>query len=331
MNALDELRATLEARSGGFSPSEGRLAADLIEHPDQWGYQPSTVLAERVGVHRSTIVRFAQRAGFEGYPEMQRAVREAYLSSMAAAPELVLTDTTPAEGAVVSAVFQRELSNLQQSYRSLSLDTLERTAEGLAGAERVIVFGRRFSHPIAQYLSLALRTMRPGVDVAPDPGGTSIDRLFDLGAQDYALVVSLRRYSPEVQRVLASPPRGRGAAYGADRYQPRGRRARRCARAARQRRQQQACWTPTPRSRASATCCSRWSRAPCRGPRRASRRWSGPGGPSAWIRRCRSRTRAPEGLRQRARGAQRSPRARARALAVETSQRNGSPYAGAAG
>ena len=202
MNALDELRATLEARSGGFSPSEGRLAADLIEHPDQWGYQPSTVLAERVGVHRSTIVRFAQRAGFEGYPEMQRAVREAYLSSMAAAPELVLTDTTPAEGAVVSAVFQRELSNLQQSYRSLSLDTLERTAEGLAGAERVIVFGRRFSHPIAQYLSLALRTMRPGVDVAPDPGGTSIDRLFDLGAQDYALVVSLRRYSPEVQRVL---------------------------------------------------------------------------------------------------------------------------------
>lgn len=202
MNELDELRAALEGRSGGFSPSEARLAADLIEHPDQWGYQPSTVIAERMGVHRSTIVRFAQRAGYDGYPEMQQAVRDAYLSSVSAAPELVLTDAGDEEGTLVSAVFRRELSNLQESYRTLSLETLEATAAGLASARRVLVFGRRFSYPIAQYLALALRTMRPRVDVAPDPGGTSIDQLFDLAAEDYALVVSLRRYSPEVQRVL---------------------------------------------------------------------------------------------------------------------------------
>jgi len=202
MDGLDEMRSRLEGLSGAFSPSEGRLAADLIEHPDQWGYLPTTQLAERLGVHRSTIVRFAQRAGYQGFQELQTAARSAYLSSVSSAPPLVLTDVPDGDGALIGDVFQRELANLQQSYRNLSAPVLERTAEALAGARRVVVFGRRFSYPIALYLSLVLRTMRPGVDLAPEPGGTSIDLLFDLGAEDYALVVSMRRYSPEVQRTL---------------------------------------------------------------------------------------------------------------------------------
>jgi len=202
MDGLDELRSRLEGLSGAFSPSEARLATDLIEHPDQWGYLPTTQLAERLGVHRSTIVRFAQRAGYRGFQALQTAARSAYLSSVSSAAPLVLSDVPEGDGALIGDVFQRELANLQQSYRNLSAPVLERTAEALAGARRIVVFGRRFSYPIALYLSLALRTMRAGVELAPEPGGTSIDLLFDLGKEDYALIVSMRRYSPEVQRTL---------------------------------------------------------------------------------------------------------------------------------
>lgn len=202
MDGLDEMRSRLEGLSGAFSPSEARLAADLIEHPDQWGYLPTTQLAERLGVHRSTIVRFAQRAGYRGFQELQTAARSAYLSSVSSAAPLVLTDVPEGDGALIGDIFQRELANLQQSYRNLSAPVLERAAAALAGARRVVVFGRRFSYPIALYLSLVLRTMRSGVELAPEPGGTSIDLLFDLGAEDHALVVSMRRYSPEVQRTL---------------------------------------------------------------------------------------------------------------------------------
>ncbi len=202
MDSLAELRSRLEGRSGEFSPSELRLASDLIEHPDQWGYLASTQLAKRLEVHRSTIVRFAQRAGYAGFPELQAAARAAYLGSVSAAPELVLLETRANGGGLIGDIYQRELANLQESYRNLSADDLQRTAQGLARAGRVLVFGRRFSYPIALYLSLALRTMRSGVDLAPELGGTAIDLLFDLGEADYALVVSMRRTSAEVQRTL---------------------------------------------------------------------------------------------------------------------------------
>jgi len=202
MDDMSALRLRLEQCSSEFSPSETRLATDLLEHPDEWGYLASTQLAARLRVHRSTIVRFAQRAGYAGFPELQEAARGAYLNAMSAAPELVLLDPHDAGGALIGDIFQRELANLQQSYLNLPVEVLEATARAVAEARRVLVFGRRFSYPIALYLSLALRAMRGNVELAPEPGGTSVDQLFDLGAEDYAVVVSMRRYSPEVQRVL---------------------------------------------------------------------------------------------------------------------------------
>lgn len=203
--ALDELAALrdrLEQQSPRFSPSEARLAADLIEHADRWAFLSSTQLARHLGLHRSTVIRFAQRAGYAGYPELQASVRSAYLNSVSGAPELVLDNGQGEGAALVSGIFQRELENLRQTYRNLPSETLHLAADGIGCARRVLVFGRRFSYPIALYLSRALRVMRPSVELAPEPGGTAIDLLFDLGKEDHALVVSMRRYSPEVQRTL---------------------------------------------------------------------------------------------------------------------------------
>jgi DNA-binding MurR/RpiR family transcriptional regulator len=103
---------------------------------------------------------------------------------------------------LVQEIYEREIQNIQETYRHLDAETLEATAHGVARARKVVVFGRRFSYPIALYLSLAIKTMRDRVGLAPDPGGSSIDLLFDLTPEDYAIIVSLRRHSPEVQKAL---------------------------------------------------------------------------------------------------------------------------------
>lgn len=201
--AQDELLELLTRMSGELTPQERRLATHLVEQLERWAYSSSSELAEELGVHRSTIVRFAQHVGFGGYPELQERAREAYVQAMLAPRELVLSDVGDGDAAtVVQAVYRRELQNLQRSYGYLDLDALGAIARGLAGARRVLLFGRRFSYPIALHLSLVLRTMRGRVDVAPAPGGSPVDQLFDLGPDDFVLVVSLRRHSPEVQRTL---------------------------------------------------------------------------------------------------------------------------------
>ena len=186
-----------------LTTQERRLAGHLTEHLERWGYLSSNELAVQLGVHRSTVVRFAQHIGFPGYPGLQEAARAEYLRSLSKPGDLVLTDRGEGDPETVQAVYQREQHNLQRSYTHLDLQALEATARGLAKARRVLLFGRRFSYPIALHMSLVLRTMRDRVEAAPAAGGSSVDQLFDLGPEDYVVVVSLRRHSVEVRRTLA--------------------------------------------------------------------------------------------------------------------------------
>src|SRR5690606_24841162 len=124
-----------------------------------------------IGVHRSTVVRFAQKIGFEGFPELQESARAAYLQSVGATVDLVLTEPGRGEDLTLQDLYHRETQNLKQSYTSLDLVALEETARKMAEARRVLIFGRRFSYPLALHISLVLRTMREFVDCAPSPGG----------------------------------------------------------------------------------------------------------------------------------------------------------------
>ncbi|MBW1722863.1 MAG: MurR/RpiR family transcriptional regulator [Deltaproteobacteria bacterium] len=185
-----------------LTPSEVRLATHLVEHPEKWAFESASQLAALLDVHRSTIVRFAQNLGLSGFPELQAMARQALLNSFSPSIKLSLAMADYGLSDLVQEIFEREIQNLQETYRHLDAEALETTARGLAHAGKVVIFGRRFSYPIALYLSLAIKTMRDRVRLAPDPGGSSIDQLFDLTPEDYAIIVSLRRHSPEVQRAL---------------------------------------------------------------------------------------------------------------------------------
>ncbi|HRP46706.1 MAG TPA: hypothetical protein PLT07_04075, partial [Trueperaceae bacterium] len=100
---------------------------------------------------------FAQNIGCKGYPELQESARAEYHKSFSVPRELVMSDMGGPESYTVQAVYQRELQNLQRSYHLLDIAALEATAKSLASARRVLLFGRRFSHPIALHLALVLR------------------------------------------------------------------------------------------------------------------------------------------------------------------------------
>lgn len=199
---LADLFSLLAQRAGSFTSTESELAAHLVKHPEVWGFSATTVLADTLGVHRSTIVRFAQSIGYSGFPELREAVRTAYLQSVASPLDLTSAAPGPEYNDLIHSVYERELQNLKQTYEHLDGATLELTARELASARKVLVFGRRFSFTIATHTSLLLGSLRSGVRLAPDPGGSSVDMMFDIDKNDAALVFSLRRHSPEVQRAI---------------------------------------------------------------------------------------------------------------------------------
>ena len=199
---LADLTTQLADRASTFTATEAELARHLVKHPELWGFSATTALAEALGVHRSTIVRFAQSIGYSGFPQLRESVRNSYLQSVASPLDLTSSAPGPDFNGLIHSVYERELQNLRQTYAHIDGATLEQAAREVAVARKVLVFGRRFSFTIATHTSLLLRSLRPAVRLAPDPGGSSLDAMFDLAQEDAALVYSLRRHSPEVQRAI---------------------------------------------------------------------------------------------------------------------------------
>src|ERR1700744_1110559 len=72
------LSAYIRARFDDFSRSQKDVAQYIVDHLDEAAFQTAEELARRASTSSSTVVRFSQALGFEGFPELQQAARDEY-------------------------------------------------------------------------------------------------------------------------------------------------------------------------------------------------------------------------------------------------------------
>src|SRR3979409_2609962 len=65
----------IQARFDECSRSQKDVAQYIVDHLDEAAFQTAEELARRANTSSSTVVRFSQALGFEGFPELQAAAR----------------------------------------------------------------------------------------------------------------------------------------------------------------------------------------------------------------------------------------------------------------
>src|SRR6201991_3296863 len=68
----------IQTRFDECSRSQKDVAQYIVDHLDEAAFQTAEELARRANTSSSTVVRFSQALGFEGFPELQEAAREEY-------------------------------------------------------------------------------------------------------------------------------------------------------------------------------------------------------------------------------------------------------------
>ncbi|MEA2350291.1 MAG: hypothetical protein QOG86_1232, partial [Thermoleophilaceae bacterium] len=72
------LSAEIRQRFDEFSRSQKDVGQYIVDHLDEAAFHTAEELARRANTSSSTVVRFAQALGFEGFPELQAQAREEY-------------------------------------------------------------------------------------------------------------------------------------------------------------------------------------------------------------------------------------------------------------
>lgn len=203
------------ARFDEFSRSQRDVAQYIVDHLDEVAFQTAEELARRANTSSSTVVRFSQALGFEGYPELQRSARDEYRrrhepgADAEAAGPLFGLDRSPFEDGLA-----QDHQNIEATARRVSRKDVERTIEAIASAERIVVVGTDQMAFFASYLRHLLMLLDLRVEVVASASQESLQRLARLDENTLLIALSAGRPHPLVVRAmkLARHRRGRAIA-----------------------------------------------------------------------------------------------------------------------
>ena len=194
------LSTYIQARFDEFSRSQKDVAQYIVDHLDEVAFQTAEELARRANTSSSTVVRFSQALGFEGYPELQGAAREEYRRRVADGPEaapLFSLDQSPFETALAA-----DHSNVEETARKTSRSQIDAAVEAIASSERILLVGTDQMAFFASYLRHLLMLLDLRAEVAASPSQEALGRLSRIDEQTLVVGLSAGRPHPLVTRAM---------------------------------------------------------------------------------------------------------------------------------
>jgi DNA-binding MurR/RpiR family transcriptional regulator len=199
------LSAYISSRFDEFSRSQKDVAQYVVDHLDEVAFHTAEELARRASTSSSTVVRFSQALGFEGFPELQEAAREEYrhhhraaaaTNGFEAAP-LFSLDQTPFEQAVAA-----DHVNVEETARRVSRSEVEGAIETIATAERILIAGTDQMAFFASYLRHLLMLLDVRAEIAASPSQEALSRLGRIDEGTLVIGLSAGRPHPLVVRAM---------------------------------------------------------------------------------------------------------------------------------
>jgi DNA-binding MurR/RpiR family transcriptional regulator len=190
-------------KSASFSKGQRQIAEYIKEHYDRAAYMTASRLGAVVEVSESTVVRFANALGFEGYPEMQRALQELARTHLTAAQRMGVADNLMDRATVLDKVLLGDADKIKRTLEELDRTAFENAVEQIASARNIYIIGSRSAASLASFLTFNFRLMFDNVcHVEVSSGSEMFEQILTIGPRDVLIAISFPRYSSRTVRAV---------------------------------------------------------------------------------------------------------------------------------
>jgi DNA-binding MurR/RpiR family transcriptional regulator len=201
LSVAELVRSAMET----LSPAERQVGRALLADYPRAGLRTVAGLAEQAGVSGPSVLRFAQRLGFDGFPALQDQLRDE-LSTHGGGPLGRLVDA-PAPDSATDPVVRTAAYLAENAARSIGrIPPLEfdSTVRLLADpAKRVLVSGGQYSGIVAARRADLLHRVRSQGILLADPWRQDLGTVLDAKRGDVCVVVDIRRYQQDTVDLAA--------------------------------------------------------------------------------------------------------------------------------
>jgi DNA-binding MurR/RpiR family transcriptional regulator len=210
----EELKETIAAAYPQLSPQLQRLSRFALEKPHDLALGTVAAVAQANAVQPSSMIRFANALGFDGFSQMQQLFQSHLVERSAPYRERIARmrrgrSGAAGKGGVLPQFVAESIAELQQLDEHVDAARLDAAVRILASAPRIHVLAQRRAFPVACYLAYALNQLELPAHLLDGLGGMLGELAHTIRAGDALLVASFRNYTPAVvETALACRARG---------------------------------------------------------------------------------------------------------------------------
>lgn len=193
---MTDIMEQIQAAYPKFSKGQKRIAAYIRDHYDQAAFMTASKLGATVGVSESTVVRFAMEIGFEGYPQLQKSLKEMIRNRLTSIQRMEVTNTRLWGSDVLAKVLRMDMDTIRRTVEETDKEAFYEAVAQIMDAEKIYIMGIRSAAALAGFLAYYFTHIFDDVRNV-DTASTSVifEQMLRIGPGDVFIGITFPRYS----------------------------------------------------------------------------------------------------------------------------------------
>ncbi|KKM10184.1 N-acetylmannosamine kinase [Clostridiales bacterium PH28_bin88] len=183
----------VQANSPVFSTRQKLIAEYLLAHYDKAAFMTAAKLGAAVGVSESTVVRFAYALGYDGFPQMQKALQDIVKKRLTTVDRLQMS-VHDKQDHVLDKVLRNDITNIRLTLEESSREDFTEAVSMILAAKNIYIISLRSATALGQFLNFYLHLLLKNCRIISG-AGTLFEQLTAVEKGDLVIGISFPRYS----------------------------------------------------------------------------------------------------------------------------------------
>ncbi len=186
-----------------FSKGQKRIADYMRDHYEKAAFMTAAKLGATVGVSESTVVRFAAELGYEGYPELQRSLRELIKSRLTSFQRMEVASNRVGEENLLDIALTADIEMIRATREQTSRKDFASSVEALNAARKIYILGVRSSASLASFAAFYFKLVYDNIVLVDTASASGIfEQMYKITDKDVCVAISFPRYSRQTVNAL---------------------------------------------------------------------------------------------------------------------------------
>ncbi len=191
-NVLEQIKQKMPR----LSKSQKRIGEFILTHYDKAIFMTALKLGQQVDVSESTVVRFANVLGYEGFPELQEALGDVVKNRLTSVQRHEIAVDKMENKDIIAKVISSDISKLKHTLEDIDRVAFDNAVEAILSAEHIYVMGVRSASALSSFLGFYLNLIFDNVRlIHTNSMSEMFEQILRVNEKDVVIGITFPRYS----------------------------------------------------------------------------------------------------------------------------------------